>query len=557
MSAIPHDLDPLIGAPASGEVAMHGAYEGASRTSSELALWSPPIRSADADILPEKTITDARVQDTIRNDAYVRGAAVFKKDSIVGEMFLLNSKPNWRVLGLDAEWAEEFQLEVEAKFTLYAESIRNFPDAGRRNTLTGLVRLAVGVFSVANEVLASVEWLRSGYRPFSTALQMIDLDRLSNPEHLMDSRFLRRGVQRDRFGAPIGYHIRESHPGDILEDGNWRWKYIPATRGQVTGNAGWDRPQMIHIVDQWRPDQSRGISDMVAALKEMRMTKRFRDVVLQSAVLNASYAASIESDLPAEVALSQAGGENRSAVSDYASDYLGQVAEYVGGSRNIHLDGVKVPVFYPGTRMNLQPAGTPGGVGTDYESSLLRYIAANLGVSYEQLSKDYSKANYSNLRAALADTERRIRVQKRMVADRFATIFFRLWLEEAINKREITSMPRNAPNWYDGLNQEAYSACDWIGASVGQIDELKETQAAVLRINNGLSTREIEMARLGRDWRSVFDQLYREKAVAEEKGLLFGADKSSQNMMNAAGGSVPDEGAAPRGSSEPDGEKDE
>lgn len=177
---------------------------------------------------------------------------------------------------------------------------------------------------------------------------------------------------------------------------------------------------------------------------------------------------------------------------------------------------------------------------------MLRYISAILGVSYEQLSKDFSKANYSNLRAAMADTERRMKVQKRQVADTFATIFYRLWLEEALNKGEITAMPRNAPNWYDGLNQEAYSACDWIGASMGQIDELKETQAAVLRVNNGLSTREIELSRLGRDWREVYSQLSREKKLEAERGLTFGADKNSQNMMNAATGNPPAEGNGPR-----------
>ena len=303
---------------------------------------------------------------------------------------------------------------------------------------------------------------------------------------------------------------------------------------------------MIHIIDQWRPDQSRGISAMVSALKEMRMTKKYRDIVLQSAVLNATYAASIESDLPTEVVLQQAGGGDATALSGFAKTYLGEVARYVGGSRNIHLDGAKIPVFYPGTKMKLQNAGTPGGVGTDFEASMLRYIAASLGVSYEQLSKDYSSANYSNLRAALAETAKRMRVQKRNVADRFATIYFRLWLEEALNKGEITAMPRKAPNWYDGLNADAYSACEWIGASMGQIDELKETQAAVLRINNGLSTREIELSRLGKDWRVVYGQLSREKKAAEAHGLEFGADKSSRNMMNAASGTPSDTGDGPR-----------
>ncbi len=538
-------VDPLIGVPASREMAM-GAYEAADRTSRELAMWAPPLQSADMDLLPEKSIMDPRVRDTLRNDSYVQNGATIQKDTIVGEMFLLNSKPHHKVLGLDEVWAEEFQEEVEAKFTLYAESTKNYPDAARMNTLTGLVRLAVGVHAMAGEVLASVEWMRSGYRPFASALQMIDLDRLSNPNGEMDSPTLRGGVQRDRYGAPIGYWIRRSHPTDWTDPEGHTWKFVPATRGMVTGNPGWDRPQMIHIIDQWRPDQSRGISAMVSALKEMRMTKKYRDIVLQSAVLNATYAASIESDLPTDIVLQQAGGGDATALSGFAKTYLGEVARYVGGSRNIHLDGAKIPVFYPGTKMKLQNAGTPGGVGTNFEASMLRYIAASLGVSYEQLSKDYSSANYSNLRAALAETGKRMRVQKRNVADRFATIYFRLWLEEALNKGEITAMPRKAPNWYEGLNADAYSACEWIGASMGQIDELKETQAAVLRINNGLSTREIELSRLGKDWRVVFGQLSREKKAAEAHGLEFGADKNSQNMMNAASGTPSNTGDGPR-----------
>lgn len=547
MDALLHDeyIDPLIGVPQKRERAM-GAYEAADRTSRELGLWAPPLQSADMDILPEKAIMDPRVRDTLRNDSYVQNGATIQKDTIVGEMFLLNAKPNYKVLGLDEKWAEEFQEEVEAKFTLYAESVKNYPDAARKNTLTGLVRLAVGIHAMAGEVLASVEWMRSGYRPFSTALQMIDLDRLSNPNGEMDSKSLRGGVQRDHYGAPVGYWVRQSHPTDWTDPNGHNWKYVHATRGLATGNPGWDRPQMIHIIDQWRPDQTRGIAAMVSALKEMRMTKKYRDIVLQSAVLNATYAASIESDLPTDVVLAQAGGGDTAALTGFANRYLGEVAKYIGGARNIHIDGAKIPVFYPGTKMKLQNAGTPGGVGTDFEASMLRYIAASLGVSYEQLSKDYSSANYSNLRAAMAETGKRMRVQKRNVADRFATIYFRLWLEEALNKGEIESMPRNAPNWYDGLNSDAYSACEWIGASMGQIDELKETQAAVLRVNNGLSTREIEMSRLGKDWRVVYQQLAREQKLAEHHGLVFGADKNSQNMMNAASGTPSSTGDGPR-----------
>jgi len=453
-------VDPLI-----GTTAMQGAYDAASRMSNEMALWSPPFMSADAEILPEKQIMDSRVRDTLRNDALVQSGSTIQKDHIVGEMFMLNARPNFKYLGLDEVWAEEFQEETESKFTLYAESTKNYPDASRMQTLTGLVRLAVGIHTMAGEVLASVEWVRQITRPFSTALQMLDLDRLSNPYGQPDTKFLRRGVVRDNYGAPVGYHVRNSHPTDWSDPDGFTWKYVPLTRGQVVGIPSWDRLQMIHIVDQWRPDQSRGIAMMVAALKEMKMTRKFRDVVLQNAVLNASYAASIESDLPTDVVMQQAGGIDANAITSYATNYLSAIAQYTGSSRNFMIDGVKIPHFFPGTKMRLQNAGTPGGVGSGFEESLLRYISAALGVGYSELSKDYSKANYSNLRAELAQTDRRMRVQKRTVADRFASTFYRLWLEDAINAGETVDLYRYGltPDQMARLSAELQAAVErWI-----------------------------------------------------------------------------------------------
>lgn len=537
----PSAYDPLIDGSAPVVLAsMTSPHEGASRTSRELAMWSSPLLSADGEILPDKETVDTRVRDVMRNDAFLRNGVTIQQDSIVGERFLLNAKPDFKVLGLDDVWAEEFQEEVEAKFTLWAESQANHVDAARMNTLTGLVRLVVGIHTMTGESLASVEWMRQPGRPFNTAIQLIDLDRLSNPYGRSDDKNLRRGVVRDKYGAPIGYHVRMGHPTDMnMNMDQYEWKYVPVAKP-------WGRVQMIHLVDQWRPDQSRGISMLVSALKETKMGKKFRDIVLQNAVLNATYAASIESDLPPQVAMEQAGGGDNHAITSFAEGYLGAINEYTGGARNIGVDGVKIPVFFPGTRMKLQPAGQPGGLGAGFEQSLMRYTAAALGVGYSELSKDFTKANYSNLKAELAGTERRMRVQKRFTADRFAGHVYALWLEEALNKGQIESMPRRAPNYYEGLNREAYTNASWIGASMGQIDELKETQAAVLRLNNGLSTREDELAKLGKDWRPVLRQLAREAKVAEELGLHFGKDKDTQNMMNAASGTPTDTGNEPR-----------
>lgn len=530
IASIEADVAALVAGTGAGSESMIGGFEGASRFDRDMATWFPPIQSADGEILPDKLLMDSRVRDTLRNDGYVRAGATIRMDRIVGAMYLLNSKPNWKVLGLDDTWAEEFQVEVESKFTLYAESPECWIHAGRKMTFTDIIRLSVGMDIAVGEFLATAEWLRGAGRPYHTAIQVIDLDRLSNPRGEMDSQTLRGGVRRDRWGAPIGYYFRQAHPADWTSVDNFTWKYVPARRP-------WGRPMVIHNFETKRPDQSRGISDVVTALKEIRTTRRFRDITLQSAVLNATYAASIESELPTEAVYNMMGGGEGagnfgSAIAQYAQQYLGAIAEYVGSSRNIRLDGVKIPHLFPGTKLNMQPVGKDNNVGSEFEKSLLRYIASSLNVDVHELTQDWTSGNYSNLKASIAATERTMAAKKRRTADRNANLIFRLWLEEAINRGEITSMPRNAPSLYEGLNMEAYSSAEWIGATNGQIDELKETQAAVLRLKYNITTLEDETARLGKDWRRVLAQAEREKKEREARGLAM----PESNMINAASG---------------------
>ena len=48
---------------------------------------------------------------------------------------------------------------------------------------------------------------------------------------------------------------------------------------------------------------------MVSALKRMRMTKHLQDVVLQNAVINATYCAAIESEMPTAEMIVAMGGD--------------------------------------------------------------------------------------------------------------------------------------------------------------------------------------------------------------------------------------------------------
>jgi lambda family phage portal protein len=508
--------------------ALGGGLEGAERTTRETFNWQPAVISPDRQINPHKEMADARSRDSVQNDGYALGAIYTHRDSIVGSQYRLNAQPDFELLGADEEWADEFQRVVESRFNLMAESQECWFDASRTHTFTGLIRLGVGGFMMTGEVLGTAEWMREAMRPFKTAIQMVSPSRLCNPDGKQDDKFLRRGVVRDMYGRATGYWFKAIHPGDHWLNPNdaMKWRLVPATKP-------WGRRQVIHIIEALQPDQTRGISDMVSVLKQMRMTRKFQEVVLQNAVVNATYAAAIESELPREVVMG-AMGANGTEFQQMLGQYLTSLETYVRGTKNIAIDGVKMPHLFPGTKLSLKPMGTPGGVGTEFEESLLRHTSAALGLSYEQFSRDYSKTNYSSARASMTETWKYMQGRKKAVADRMATAVYVLWLEEEINAGRVPLPPGMGPEvFYDPVMREALCACDWIGASRGQIDELKETQAAVMRINSGLSTYEKEAARLGEDYRRIFRQRSRENRLMKKMDLQFATDATRPGQNEA------------------------
>ena len=506
-----------------------GALEGAENTSRETMLWHADRRSPDQIINQVKEEADLRGRDIVTNDGYAQGVVEIHRDTIVGNQYRLNAQPNWQVLShlystkFDEVWAEEYQTIAEEMFNLIGESNAAWLDAQRRLTFSGLIRLGIAGFTFTGEVLATVEWIREVGRPFNTAIQFVSPSRLSNPTGRGDDANLRRGVQRDSRGKPVGYYIRVGYPTEWYYGvDNYNWKFVPVEKP-------WGRRQVIHIADQMQPDQTRGVSALVAVLKDMRMTRKFHEIVLQNAVINASYAATIESDLPREVVAAAIGagtvGDATGSFLNVIGGYLDSMKQYASQADAIAVDGAKMPHLFPGTTLNLKTLGTPGGVGTDFEVSLLRHIAAGLGISYEEFAHDFSKTNYSSARASMLTTYRHMLAKKKFVADRLADEIYTVWAEEWLNAKNLP-LPRGFKSdiFYQPFAKECLTACDWIGTGRGQIDELKETQAAILRVNSGFSTREIEVAKFGGDWRKIFRQLEREQRLSNELGLSFSRD---------------------------------
>lgn len=237
---------------------------------------------------------------------------------------------------------------------------------------------------------------------------------------------------------------------------------------------------------------------------------------LKRDIIKAMYAATIESELDTQSAMDFILGANSQEQRERLTGWIGEIAAYYAAAP-VRLGGAKVPHLMPGDSLNLQTAQDTDNGYSVFEQSLLRYIAAGLGVSYEQLSRNYAQMSYSTARASANESWAYFMGRRKFVASRQASQMFLCWLEEAIARRVVT-LPSKARFSF----QEARSAwgnCDWIGSGRMAIDGLKEVQEAVMLIEAGLSTYEKECAKRGDDYQEVFAQQVRETMERRAAGL--------------------------------------
>ena len=108
------------------------------------------------------------------------------------------------------------------------------------------------------------------------------------------------------------------------------------------------------------------------------------------------------------------------------------------------------------------------------------------------------------------------RKKREWFAKNFCQIVYEEWLREAtlIGRVEIPNFEE------DILIKKAYSNAIWSGTSQGQLDPKKEVEAAILRINAGLSTRSRETIEInGGDFEQNINILSKEQIIANEKGV--------------------------------------
>lgn len=489
-------------------------YEAASWATQEMGDWLPWIRSPDSEINPYRDRMVARSRDLVRNDGWASGGITRILDNTVGAALRLSASPDYRALAtlsgnrrFDAVWAEEFRREVEALWRSYADDIDRYGDASRQLTVSQQLRLALRHKLVDGDSLIVAYWLpeRVGYggATFSTAFQVVDPDRLSNPYQMVDSRYMRGGVEIDDLGVPLAYHIRKAHQNDwynTIESMEWE-------RVQRQDEDGWRR--VIHDFEHDRAGQNRGVGVFTPVLARFKMLARYYGVELQAATIAATFGTYVTSPYdPDQVREALDDSDDLSAYQQIRADWAEE--------RPAMLSGARIPTLAPGESITSVGAAHPHNGFGEFAHEMLRTFAAATGMSAEQITQDWSKTNYSSARAALLESWKTLTRRNTEFKIGSATPLFACWLHEAMD-RNMLPLPNNAPDFLEA--RTAYSRCDWLGVARGWVDPVKEKEGAILGMKGGLSTLKRECAEQGLDYEEVIQQRAAEMAQFKEAGL--------------------------------------
>ncbi len=545
--------DAAVQSPISSRAASHGEGDGLGYGvgmldapfraggfgTQDTAEWFPSFGSADSTVLGSRDLAVNRIRDVVRNDPTARSAVERLVDLLVGSGLRLSSKPDGDALGLlqddgrvDAKATRKLGKQIEREWRRFAEDPRKTADANRRLSMNGLWRLFVRTWVISGECTYLLTW-KPGDQPYSTCVMPIDPDRVSNPSQRGETALVRGGVEMAKDGTPVAYHVREAHAADYWSGGqSFVWTRVPRA-------TTWGRPVFVHGFEPDREGQTRAITPFASLVSRLRMIGKHADHELAAAAANALNVAFVESDLPADEVqqrLAQGG-----SVADRKS-YAGWVMNWFERSP-AKVGGVRIPVMPPGTTVKMNNAPRQTTSFPAFQTAFLHSIAASLNISYEQLTMDWSRVNYSSARAALNEVWRSVQRMASAFVEQVVQPVFHAVIEEAFDKGFIIhphandngAMPLDAPDFWDAPG--AYLRARWIGPFRGSVDPLKEAEAAGMRMELMVSTLEIECAAMGHDYLDILDQAAVEQDEIAARGL---SRRSVVDAVRQARGPHPD-----------------
>lgn len=274
------------------------------------------------------------------------------------------------------------------------------------------------------------------------------------------------GVEVNRFGRPLAYHLYREHPGNNLR-----------SAAISTGTVRVPAEQMTHLAQRSRLGQHRGASVLASAITRLADISDYEE----------------SEQLAAKVASSLCAAITRGA--DFTS--TSTTLDTDSGERPLELQGGMIfDNLMPGEKIEVLDTNRPNtGLG-DFRRAMLRAATAGIGVSYSTATHDYD-GTYSSQRQELVE----IRQTYDFLREHYRAAFLKpVWQRfvQAVQLGDLVTLTRGDPKTLFDFDTTPPPA-PWI-------DPAKEAKADETSIRAGIESRHGIIRKRGGDPQRVDDE---------------------------------------------------
>lgn len=314
--------------------------------------------------------------------------------------------------------------------------------------------------------------------PSQVDVRLIECERVCTPHYtgvVTDERKAVDGITFDEFGNPETYHVLQKHPGAADATGTLaKSDPIPAA-------------SMLHWFTAERPEQRRGVSDIMSSLSLFGQLRRFILATLTSAETAADLSIVMKTNAPA-----------------------GQEAAEVDPWVTMDLEP-NTAMFAPeGWEPSQLKAEHPNEVFAPFRRAIINEAGRPLSMPYNIAACDSSDYNYASGRLDHQTYFKAIDAEQGDLERVILDPLFAAWLYELLRNR------------YTGLGGQLERMRwphEWIWGGREHVDPAKEAVAQDRRLKSLTTNLSIEYARGGLDWEEQLQQRAREFKLCEELGL--------------------------------------
>jgi lambda family phage portal protein len=518
------------------------SHSAASRRKKSMQGWDSTSKSPEEDIGYNLSLVRQRSRDLVMGTPVGAAAIIKNRNNVVGSGLTLKSRLDYRSLGISEDEAKTWERKTEFEFNLWANS--KIDNTGLNNFYDIQALMLVG-WLMNGDSLALTKYLDRAepMNPYRLRLHCIEADRLSTPETsgVFNSRFfaegygfediynscayrrlanggaIYNGVETDSTGKTVAYWICNKYPNSELPPYIKRWQPVEAVN-KVTG-----LPNVFFVMQTDRAEQYRGVPLLAPVIEVIKQISRLTEAELTASIINSFLTAFIITDTPHnDFSLTDSVPEDQRIPLPSLEE---RMQTYEMGPGNINALG-------PGESVNFVDPKHPVSGFEGFTMAMCKLLGAAIDMPYEVLLGIF-QSSYSASRAALLQAWRGFKTKRTWFAGDFCQPVYEIWLLEAVATGRIS-----APGFFRDLaTQKLWSNALWIGPSPGQIDPVKEVQAANLRVAGGYSTHESETVEMtGQDWDENIDILRRENQLLQGVQVISTVEGGENVAQNSKAG---------------------